>query len=961
MTRVTPPLIGREHAAGVLHAEIARAVDSHGGLVLVAGEAGIGKTALVTDAVVEARRRGALVLSGSCWESGGAPGYWPWVQVVRGLRRACSPEEWAAVEEAAGGALAVLLGESSGDDPHETDGFVLYDAVTTALVSAAQRRPLVVVLDDLHWADTASVRLLEFAAQHTWFERLLLVGTYRDVEVEWAEHPLRPLISSLVTRATVVTLTGLGRAEVGELMARTVGRRPDDALVAEVHRRTGGNPFFVEQTARLWHGGGPVSAIAPGVRDAVQRRLSLLPGPVARLLTVAAVLGREFHRGLLAEVAGEPVAHVDRLLDQAVAARLAVTLGAGRFAFAHDLVRETLYDGLDDARDLHGEVVRALERNPGLAEHVLAAESARHAWLARDVLDAGRVVDLLTAAARDAGARLSLDEALGHRRRAWEAAAPLDPGRRAQVALDLGNSLHHHGRADESWALFATAAELGRVAGDPMVLTRVALTLYGHRPDGGDRGRLAETLLAEAHHALVGDLPPVGDRTHDRLAKELALHATALARRSGDDEALVFALWTTHDLIWGPGRAAERERLMDEIAELSRRRNDEETVHLAISLRWVSRVERGDPSYLEAFRHFRAVMESSDLPRAGLFATVDRSIVATLQGRFAEAEELLAEVAAVDHSGDFIGMLHHMRWTQLMLRGDREQLEELHRRRRNRDAFHGRLLEAITAVEFDDLGTALAHLEDFTARLGDGRPVPGMFASLWLRFRAQVAAATRDPELCAAVRAEISPVADEWAVSVYGCDLGGPFRLWLAMVDAAQERWDDAVANFTAACESADRMLARPWSVEARTGLVQTLLARGDAGSAAPLLKETLAEAEELGMAHAVERLRRAREECSPLDRAVAVTASANEFRFDGEVWWLAYAGRVVHMPDAKGLRDLHLLLSGPGTEVPAVRLANPEGGAEAAAARAMGGDPVLDEEAKARYRRRLAELDEEI
>ncbi|MGH3241066.1 MAG: ATP-binding protein, partial [Spirillospora sp.] len=283
---MTPVLIGRDHPAGVLRAEIGRAADSHGGLVLIAGEAGIGKTALVTEAVEEARRQGALVLSGSCWDSDGAPGYWPWVQVIRSLRRAATPEEWAEVESATAGGLSVLLGESGTGDPAE--GFRLYDAVTTALVSVSQCRPVVVVLDDLHWADSASLQLLEFAAQHTWFERLLLVGTYRDVEVEWAEHPLRSRMLTLVAKAATVTLTGLDREAVGALMSRTAGRDPDDGLVAEVHRRTGGNPFFVEQTARLWRSGGSVTAIAPGVREALRRRLSLLPAAVARLLADAA-------------------------------------------------------------------------------------------------------------------------------------------------------------------------------------------------------------------------------------------------------------------------------------------------------------------------------------------------------------------------------------------------------------------------------------------------------------------------------------------------------------------------------------------------------------------------------------------------------------------------------------------------------------------------------------------------
>jgi predicted ATPase len=329
-------LIGRDHPAAVLDAEIERTAGSHGGLVLVTGEAGIGKTALLTRAARHAREQGVMVLGGSCWDSAAAPGLWPWTQVIRALRRLAGPDEWAALQELAGAELAALLGETSGEQGLGADGFRLYDAVTTALVAASERRPVVVMLDDLHWADAASVRLLEFAARHTWFERLLLVGAYRDVEVE--AGPL----GALEAKATTVTLTGLERAEVGRLMELTVGRAPGPSLVAEVHRRTGGNPFFVEQTARLWQGGGTVTAIPPGVRDAVQHRLSLLAPPVVRLLAAAAVLGREFHRRVLAATAGVPVPHVDRLLDHAVAARLVTALGAGRFSFAHDRVRETL-------------------------------------------------------------------------------------------------------------------------------------------------------------------------------------------------------------------------------------------------------------------------------------------------------------------------------------------------------------------------------------------------------------------------------------------------------------------------------------------------------------------------------------------------------------------------------------------------------------------------------------------
>ncbi len=429
-------IIGREHPVAVLRAEISRAAESHGGLVLVTGEAGIGKTTLVTSAADEARRSGALVLSASCWYSDSAPGYWPWVQILRRLRRGVEPDEWAAAQANAG-ALSVLLGEGaparsdgSARDVHRhgpairdlssqngaaepTDEFELYDGVTATLVSAAQRRPVVVVLDDLHWADGASLRLLEFVAQHTWFEQLLLIGTFRDAEVEAEEHPLHELIMSLVAKARTVTLTGLEPDEVGTLIARTAGRDPEPDLVDEVYRRTGGNPFFVEQTARLWGADGDLTAVAPGVRDAIRRRLTQLPEAVRELLSVAAVLGQEFHRQVLAASAGNPVAEVDRLLDRAAVARLVAPRGGGQFVFAHDLVRETLYDGLDEPerRRRHAAVIRAVDQHEGLADRLLPAELARHAYLAGTELPSASTVDRLLLAARDASARLARVEA----------------------------------------------------------------------------------------------------------------------------------------------------------------------------------------------------------------------------------------------------------------------------------------------------------------------------------------------------------------------------------------------------------------------------------------------------------------------------------------------------------------------------------------------------------------------
>ncbi|MFC9255073.1 ATP-binding protein, partial [Amycolatopsis thailandensis] len=947
---MSPSLIGRDHPAGVLRAEIARAAESHGGLVLVTGEAGIGKTTLVTGAAEEAKRLGALVLNGSCWDSSSAPGYWPWTQVVRGLRRAVGKGRWAAMADSE---LDVLLGETRGDGA--ADGFRLYDAVTSVLVTASQDQPVVVVLDDLHWADAASLRLLEFAARHTWFERLLLIGTYRDVEVETTDHPLRSLMLPLLAKATSVTLTGLEPEEVGTLMARTAGAEPDSALVAEVHRRTGGNPFFVEQTARLWHSGGSAETIAPGVADALQRRLSLLPPPVLELLTTASVLGREFHRRLLAGVASAPVPQVDRLLDQAVAARLAVVHGQGRFAFAHDLVRETLYASLSEAdrRKQHAAVIATVREAPASPDRLFPADMARHALLAGRELDPGEAVDLLLAAAIDATGRMALEESATHYRRAMEVV--VDRRRRAVIALELSAHLTRNQSSEEGQEVLDGAKALIRELDDDDLLARLALTLI--RADHkGLRAEETTALLTEAHQRLCGGKPG-DDVSVDQMTQEVTARIMMTARDDHDDSALLFGLWARHDAIWGPGTAVERQRLTEELIAVGRRTGNSELEHFASSFRWVALLEQGDPRYLEQYRDFLAMASANLVPSSYLASMIDQNIIATLQGRFAEAEAFLEQLAHCedDHDHPYFGNLHQLqRWARWCLQGRFEDLVGLHREIARSGYGYSRLLEAITAAQREDVAEAV-RLTDLAA---EARPFPRELEPLWLRCQAQAAALSGDPDRCEAARATLAPHSGEWVVSLYGCEVSGPVDLWLGRLDLAQHRWNEAAGKLRDAALSADRMQSTPWAVEAKSWLAKALLGRNleeDPAEAAALLSEVDREAGAIGMNHVVARVEDTRKSV----RTPPVPAA--EFRRDDAVWTLHFDGVTAHLPDSKGLRDLHFLLGRPGSDVTAVRLLDPEGGEVVVAAKSLGGDAVLDDEAKARYRARLDELDELI
>ncbi|GIJ80748.1 AAA ATPase domain-containing protein [Micromonospora phaseoli] len=1031
-------MLGRDHPAGLLRAEVDRAAASHGGLVLVTGEPGIGKTTLVTAAADEARRQGALVLGAACWDSASAPGYWPWAQVLRGLRR--SPDDWAVARESAEPALALLLGEVAvpvhtgshplppavpgvtsspagapgassspaaapgaplwpagipgGGDVGEQEAFALYDTVTTALVTVSQRRPVMVILDDLHWADAASMRLLQFAAQHTWFERLLLVGTYRDAEVEAGDHPLRPLLMSLVAKATTITLSGLSRDEVGALMARTAGRQPDSQCVDDVHRRTGGNPFFVEQTARLWHTDGALTTIPPGVREVVSRRLDHLPAMVVDALTQAAVLGREFHGEILAASAGLPPTRVDELLDVAVTARLLLAPGGGRYSFAHDLVRETLYEGLSDGdrRARHAAVVRAVDEHDALDQLLIPADLARHAWHAGEHLDASRASELLFSAARDARCRLALDESTVHLRRALELAR--DGSQQVKIMTVLTEQLFHTGRREEAHQLLTDTTALALTIDDQALLARFALNVRRHSRLNSVSDVGVDALLREAYRRLIGE--PDDTAGPAVLEADLITATETLARSSHDDEALTFSLWVRHDSTWGLGTAQERAVLTAEIRDVARRNDDRETELWSTSLRWVALLELGDPCYRDEVAAFVTAGRQTEMARHRMAAAIDGGITSAFRGDFAGAEACYTELGDLNdwEQADHAFLGHHLLWSLLLLRGRFDEIDVMLRSLGQAGHPHLELLRGVTAAERGDHGSAgriVARLE------AAGTRFPGSISPLWLRLRAQATVA--DPSRCADARQALLPYRGQWLVSLYGCDLSGPVDHWLAVIDAADQRWDDAVAGFSAARAAADRMGARPWSLIAQVALAAALTGRGgpgDAASAAALRADADRAARELDMRQVLARLA----DVAPVDPApvvstpvvstpvvstpvgstpvgsvavgsvaaasVAVGAGgasgpAYEFRRDGDVWRLTYDGATVHLPDAKGLHDLRLLLGRPGVDVPSVELLDPAAGPELVAARRMGGDQVLDDEAKSRYRRHLERLDDEI
>jgi tetratricopeptide (TPR) repeat protein len=999
-------IVGRDRPLAVLADAVERAREGRGGLVAVSGEAGIGKTALVTEAAARAAASGWQVVHGNGWDGAGTPGLWPWIQILRSLERAVGPEDWIACRAAAGDGVGYVLGERT-DLPIAADAtFQLFDSVTTLLVAASRLAPLMVVLDDLHWGDPSSVRLVDFVVRHVAFEAVLVVVTYRDDEAGATDHPLRGLLLPVVSTGLSLPLAGIDEAGVAALLDGLTDLEPTPDVVADVHLRTGGNPFFVEQAARLWSAGGTGTGVPPGVRDAVERRLARLPSPCVDVLATASLLGSAFDLGLLAGASSTDAAELDRRLSDAVRVGL-VTRAGPRAMFVHDLVRETLASSLPpaDARRRHASIVRTTESSPSRLGRVLpAAGLAHHARLAVPEVSAAEAIAYLVAAGEDASARLAADEAA--RLFADAIALEEEPGARTEIALRLAAQQHRSGDLDAARATYDEILVESRraVAAESFARAVLGVHALGHAlddPSGASTALIDEARVALERSIDSGDLDRRATlpllarvlaaasraRTHlvgaDReVAEALSLTAVDLARGAGDPGALGFCLLAHHDAIWKPGTAAERLGLSDEMTAVALQTGDRELQLQASLLRIVAWLELGDPRALTEHESFVALADRSRLPRFRYLALSRQGTVATLQGRFEEAGAFLA---AARELGRQIGEIDtesvwfDQAWELARLRGRFEEIDRMLAERAGSGDRHLVVIAAASRVDRSDPAAALGMLAELEAVAS----VWPRWASLaWLTFRAELAAALADVDAASAlaagprtegidaetVRSDIAASGSAWAVLAGAVTVHGPMAHWRAVLDLAERRWDDALSGFGEAAELSDGFSARPWSMLARIGMAESRLGRGasdDLDEGIRLLDTVAEEAAELGMPVPAGKIAvlRAKAGAEVLSRSSAAAASGPPaaFHLEGEVWTLEFAGRRVRVPDAKGLRDLHTLLAGPGRDIPAVVLLDPGGGPELLASRRVGTDPVLDQRAKAEYRARLSQLDERI
>ncbi len=397
--------VGRQREMGELKAALEDALSGRGRLVMLVGEPGIGKTRIASELATYAGLRRAQVLWGRCYEGGGAPPYWPWVQAIRSYVRERDAEELKSEMGSGAADIAEIVSDIHDRLPDikpppalepEQARFRLFDSIATFLKSAGRGKPLVLILDDLHWADKASLLLLEFVARELAGSRLLVIGTYRDVEVS-RQHPLSKTLAEL-TRGDLyqrVLLRGLSQEDVGRFIEIVAGISPPRSLVESVHGQTEGNPLFVTEVVRLLVQEGELTKeragdsgswsvrIPEGVREVIGRRLDRLSERCNQTLTIASVIGREFTLEqldrLIEDLSRERVLEV---LEEALSARVIEELPreVGRYQFTHALIQETLAGELSTTRrvQLHARIAEALEELYGSDAESRAAELVHH-------------------------------------------------------------------------------------------------------------------------------------------------------------------------------------------------------------------------------------------------------------------------------------------------------------------------------------------------------------------------------------------------------------------------------------------------------------------------------------------------------------------------------------------------------------------------------------------------------
>ncbi|MDP8942519.1 MAG: AAA family ATPase [Actinomycetota bacterium] len=883
---------------------------------VMAGEPGIGKTFVAARFAAVVHEAGGTVLYGRCDEDTIVP-YQPFVEALRPYVAHEGPARLADSLGAQLDELVPLLPELAKEAPEpddrlqealETRRYRLFEAVVALLIEASRARPLLLALEDLHWADAATLLMLRHALRRTDGARILILATYRDTELA-ASHPLARLLADARREHSLdrLSLAGLDEEETAALVSARAVADATAEFARRLREQTGGNPFFVEEMLRnvvASAGEGDAErlgedhlermGVPEGVEETINRRLGRLSERTGEILAAAAALGRDFRIDALEAFLDERGDRAIDALEEAVADGVIVEYpdDAQRFSFCHALLRETIYGGLTRSRRarLHLGIGEALEaRREQLG--VTPAELAHHFFLARHLGVARKAVAYAVEAGdRAIGAR-AYERAVEHYERALEVldqSTPADDETRCEIALTLG-TVRWQASQPGAREAFEHGAALARRLGSSQALARAALGAGGrfYAPGGVDEGYIQ--LLEEALHELPDEDAPVRAKLLARLAEklvfadpgdrslDLSFEAIEMAMRVGDRDALAAALRARHAALLHVDHLDERLRVSRDLVQLVERLGRRELAALAHHWLLYDLFELGD---IEAARRAHAELGAladelrQPLYRHSLLAW--RGVLEQLAGRFDAAERMAHEARSLakragdaEAGGYFTAQLFAIRREQGRLGELRPAIERL--ARPGQWAFLWRAALPLVYLEADESDAAIAALEPFPA--GDLAGIPrDMF---WLRIVAslsEASAAVGDAERADLLHRLLSPHADRVVQAGFSGCFGSVGR-FVGLLATSLERWDEAARHFEAALEQHVEMGSPPLVARTQCDYAETILTRGERRErtkARELLARSHGTATELGMAGVARRAQELLDGMAARTRALA-------------------------------------------------------------------------------------------
>lgn len=929
----TADLLGRDALLDRLRASLGRASAGDAASVLVSGEAGIGKTSLMRAAVAPAVDDGALLGWGTCTNAAGASGYWPWTKALGGLVRAVGV---ARARELAGEDVVLLasivpsLEDASYGETSGRARLLLMDAATRFLETVATGRPVVVVLDDLQWADESSLALFDFVAGAS-LARIALVGAYRQDELTASA---RHRLGELAGRSEHVHVEGLDVGAVHELVERITGEDCDPSATAAIHRRTGGHPFFVREVALLAGLDGSDGLLPAAVREAIERRVGRLPDSTQAVLDVAAVAGTELRPDIVARSLGVSSVDVEVAAQAAVASGVLTHAGA-ELVFGHDLLREAILSRVELPRRiaLHRDIAGALEDRLTRGGDVAPAELARHFVAAIPGGGAERAVTWSLRAAEADSAALAFREAAGHLRRlraaVTNAAADIDDGELVDVLLAESDALARAGETIDARGLLRLARDLADRIGDAPRTARVALATadlgaqFAARRDetireldraranvaGADpvwEARLTAALARELQHSVAEDRPRAGP---------LSEHALALGRRTGDPATLTACLLARHDVLWTPGSEVERAEVAREIVAVALATGDEERHAEGLLLLANALLEQGSGAFEAALESSLAILDRLAQPRHRYTAATRRTCLALLRGQLDEAADRIDISSALGErirEPDTANVAMSQRLELVRARNQPEELSAFARAAVEHwtgAPIHAHAVAAGFSARAGDLDSARQHVAA-VVDLGTWRADRSYLWSVYVRELAQAALALDDLGVSAQLLEELRPLAAS-------CGVNG------------------AVVAFSGSHAHTAGLLAA--SV-------------GESESSQLLLEQAEAIYTRLGARTWLADVRR---EAAAATSTIAVATGGASMHRRGSVWHIRFDGREATVPHSKGLADIARLLATPAAEIHVLDLID-------AGDRSGAGGEIVDRQTLDAYRRRLADIDED-